>query len=105
MANSETLQDFESIRARLAEIVDAVSDDDLPLDDALDLYEEAVTLGMRVSEVLEDGIVVNDSALDQATDAAGEDGAQAATPDAAPADASAPEAAPASPSSETSAAE
>ena len=65
MENSGNLQDFEAIKARLEEIVDAVSDDSIPLDDALDLYEEAVTLGMRVSEVLEDGITVDEAALDE----------------------------------------
>lgn len=49
-------QDFESVKARLDEIVQAVSDDNLPLDDALALYEEAVTLGLRVSDLLEEGI-------------------------------------------------
>ena len=61
MANSaRDLQDFETVQARLDQIVKAVADDDLPLDDALDLYEEAVALGMRASELLEDGIAVDD---------------------------------------------
>lgn len=82
MQNNGVPQDFEAIKARLDEIVDAVNDDSIPLDDALDLYEEAVALGMRVSEVLEEGIKVDDAALDDPADAAG-----AAT--AAPADAQA----------------
>lgn len=41
-ANTES---FEEVKKRLDEIVDAVADDDLPLDDALKLYEEAVQLG------------------------------------------------------------
>lgn len=49
-------QDFESVKARLDEIVKAVSDDELPLDDALELYEEAVSLGLRVSDLLEEGV-------------------------------------------------
>ena len=48
MANDH-LQDFEAIKMRLEEIVEAVSDESIPLDDALDLYEEAVELGMRVA--------------------------------------------------------
>ena len=64
MATNDHLQDFEAIKARLEEIVEAVSDEDIPLDDALDLYEEAVELGMRVSDVLEDGIEINETALD-----------------------------------------
>lgn len=47
---------FESVKARLDEIVDAVNDDNLPLDDALALYEEAVGLGLRASDLLEEGI-------------------------------------------------
>ena len=63
MANDH-LQDFEAIKMRLEEIVEAVSDESIPLDDALDLYEEAVELGMRVSDVLEDDIVVDEGALE-----------------------------------------
>ena len=62
MANDH-LQDFEAIKTRLEEIVEAVSDESIPLDDALDLYEEAVELGMRVSDVLEDDIEVDEAAL------------------------------------------
>ena len=63
MANDHP-QDFEAIKTRLEEIVEAVSDESIPLDDALDLYEEAVELGMRVSDVLEDDIVVDEGALE-----------------------------------------
>lgn len=63
MANNDHLQDFEAIKTRLEEIVEAVSDESIPLDDALDLYEEAVELGMRVSDVLEDDIEVDEAAL------------------------------------------
>ena len=56
-------QDFESAKARLEEIVNAVSDESLPLDDALDLFEEAVALGLKVSDFVEDGIVVDDEAV------------------------------------------
>ena len=62
MANDH-LQDFEAIKMRLEEIVEAVSDESIPLDDALDLYEEAVELVMRVSDVLEDDIEVDEAAL------------------------------------------
>ena len=64
MANNDHLQDFEAIKTRLEEIVEAVNDESIPLDDALDLYEEAVELGMRVSDVLEDGIEVDKAALE-----------------------------------------
>ena len=51
-------RDFETTKARLAEIADAVSDENLSLDDALDLFEEAVALGLQASDLLETGIVV-----------------------------------------------
>lgn len=47
---------FEAVKGRLDDIVDAVSDENLPLDDALSLYEEAVALGLRASDLLEQGI-------------------------------------------------
>ena len=65
MTSNGPLEDFEAIKLRLEEIVTAVSDESIPLDDALDLYEEAVDLGMRISDVLEDGIEVDEEALDQ----------------------------------------
>ena len=52
----ESYESFESVKGRLTEIVDAVSNDDLPLDQALSLYEEAVGLGLRASDLLEQGI-------------------------------------------------
>ena len=59
MANKASeYTDFASVKQRLDEIVQAVSDDEMPLDEALDLYEEAVALGMRASDLLEEGIVL-----------------------------------------------
>ena len=49
------------ILGRIAKIVDAVSDDELALDDALALYEEAVGLGLRASDLLEDNIETQQS--------------------------------------------
>ena len=64
MPNSaRDMQSFEDVQARLDQIVAAVADEDLPLDQALDLYEEAVSLGMRASDLLEDGIEVDEEAL------------------------------------------
>ena len=54
MANESELS-FDDIKGRLDEIVEAVSADDMSLDEALDLYEEAVNLGMRASELIEEG--------------------------------------------------
>lgn len=62
MDNTEQLQDFAAVKARLEEIVEAVSDDDLALDDALDLYEEAINLGLRVSDLLEESISADEMA-------------------------------------------
>ena len=57
MANSTSeYPDFESVKTRLDQIVEAVSADDIPFDQALDLYEEAVALGMRASDLLEEGL-------------------------------------------------
>ena len=53
-------RDFETTKARLAEIADAVSDENLSLDDALDLFEEAVALGLQASDLLETDIDVED---------------------------------------------
>lgn len=47
---------FEDIKTRLDEIVSLVSDDSLPLDEALDLYEEAVGIGLQASRIMEEGI-------------------------------------------------
>ena len=52
----ESYDSFEAVKVRLDEIVDAVSDEGLALDDALALYEEAVGLGLRASDLLEDNI-------------------------------------------------
>lgn len=48
--------EFASVKARLDEIVEAVSAQDISLDDALELYEEAVKLGMKASGLLEEKI-------------------------------------------------
>lgn len=48
--------EFGEVKARLDEIVEAVSAEDISLDDALELYEEAVKLGMKASSLLEESI-------------------------------------------------
>ena len=52
----ESYGSFEELKGRLDGIVEAVNDKDLPLDQALSLYEEAVGLGLRASDLLEQGI-------------------------------------------------
>lgn len=44
---------FTQIRDRLDEIATQVRGDDMTLDAALDLYDEAVKLGMKATELLE----------------------------------------------------
>lgn len=56
--------DFESLKMRLDEIVELVSDDTLPLDDALKLYEEAVGIGLQASSLLEEDIAEHNAAYD-----------------------------------------
>lgn len=77
-----TCESFDELKTRLEEIVQAVSDETLPLDAALDLYEEAVSLGMRASDFLEDGITLDEEpAAEEAKErleAAGETAGEAA---------------------------
>lgn len=66
MAANEANPSFEDVKARLDEIVDAVGDENISLDAALDLYEEAVKLGMQASTLLEEGIAAQEDAAEQA---------------------------------------
>ncbi len=50
-------QDFASIKSKLDSIVESVSDENLSLDAALDLYEEAVSLGLQASNLLEEEVL------------------------------------------------
>ncbi|MBC2888717.1 exodeoxyribonuclease VII small subunit [Gordonibacter massiliensis (ex Traore et al. 2017)] len=52
----ESYVTFDQVKTRLDEIVDAVGSEEMPLDEALSLYEEAVGLGLRASELLEEDI-------------------------------------------------
>lgn len=51
--DDQTRRSFADIRDRLEEIASRVRSDDVPLDDALDFYDEAVKLGMKATELLE----------------------------------------------------
>ena len=53
MTKPKEYQSFGEIKERLDQIVEAVSDDTMPLDDALSLYEEAVKLGLRAKSLIE----------------------------------------------------
>jgi len=96
MSNDQQPLDFKSVKSRIAEIAEEVDDDSLSLDAALDLYEEAVALGLKASDLLEVGITPEDEA-----EAAGAD--DAALPSGEAAAAKADDAA--LPSDETTAAE
>jgi len=62
---------FGQINDRLKEIIDQVSDETIPLDNALDLFEEAVKLGVQASSLLEEDIVSRDATAEaDAVDAA-----------------------------------
>lgn len=74
----ESYASFDQVKARLDEIVDAVGSSEMPLDEALSLYEEAVGLGLRASELLEENIEARDA--EAGAGAAGE--TEAAGPDA-----------------------
>lgn len=47
-------ESFAAVKSRLEEIVEVVTDESTSLDDALELYEEAVKLSMKASQVLEE---------------------------------------------------
>lgn len=57
----EQTTEFGTIKARLEEIAKAVENEELPLDDILDLYEEAVKLGLKASDLLEVGITAEET--------------------------------------------
>lgn len=84
MEPTEQPTEFEKAKTRLEEIARAVDDENLSLDEALDLYEEAVKLGLQASNLLDIGIVVEEEPAEGEAAAEGEGAA---------ADASAPEAA------------
>lgn len=58
MDSAAEMHDFEAVKARLEEIANAVGDENMPLDEALDLFEEAVSLGLKVGDLVEEGISV-----------------------------------------------
>lgn len=60
--------DFSSVKARLDEIVDEISQEGVSLDDALALYEEAVKLGLAACDLSEADIMPPDGDADLAVD-------------------------------------
>ncbi len=67
----EAPQSFEDIKLRLDQIVAAVSDEELPLEEALSLYEEAVGIGLAASRLVEEGIAAQTEAAQGASDNGG----------------------------------
>jgi exodeoxyribonuclease VII small subunit len=52
--NADEIRTFAEARERLEEIVGLVRDKDLPLEKSLDLFEEAIKLGNRCSDLIDD---------------------------------------------------
>lgn len=77
---SRSYDTFDEVKQRLDEIVEAVGDDSLPLDEALALYEEAASLGLRASDLLEENIEAY-NAQDEAPSTAEAGGADDAAAD------------------------
>ena len=65
-------QSFEDMKLRLDQIVAAVSDEDLPLEEALGLYEEAVGIGLAASRIMEEGIAAQDDAAQASSNDGGD---------------------------------
>lgn len=79
---------FEDVHERLSQIVDEVSAEDISLDDALKLYEEAVKLGLSACDLSEQDLEAH---LAAAEGTEGAEGAEAPADSAeAPADPEAP---------------
>ena len=72
---------YAEIKARLDEIVEVANDDSLPIDDALELYEEAVKLGLAASNLIEQDIEARDAVgeIAESADAGDESGFVAQT--------------------------
>ncbi len=55
--SDEHVSDFPQIKARLDDIAESVNDESLSLDEVLKLYEEAVSLGLEASSLLEQEVL------------------------------------------------
>ena len=49
-------ENFDDIKGRLQQIKQEVAAEDISLDDSLKLYEEAVNLGMKATEVVDSNV-------------------------------------------------
>lgn len=96
MPEHETTASFDAVKERLERIAEEVAQEDIPLDEALALYEEAVLLGLSACDLSEADL----AQADAAAAADGEDGAASQAPEGASdgeADDAPPAAAPAVP--------
>lgn len=53
------LKEYEKIEERLKEIEQKITTENLDMDESLELYEEAVDLGMKASQTIENNVLVN----------------------------------------------
>lgn len=51
--------EYEQIEGRLKDITKKIEREELDLDESLDLYEEAVNLGMKASATIEHNVLAN----------------------------------------------
>ena len=56
------LIEYEQIEGRLKEIEKKITTENLDMDESLELYEEAVNLGMKASQTIENNVLVNNDA-------------------------------------------
>ena len=56
------LKEYKKIEGRLKEIEQKVTTENLDMDESLELYEEAVKLGMKASQTIENNVLVDTSA-------------------------------------------
>ena len=82
---ADEIMGYADIKERIADITAAVADDGLTLDEALDLYEEAVDLGSKASAAINDAITVSNEQAhaDDADEAAADEAAADVVTDAA----------------------
>ena len=71
---------FEDVHERLSEIVDEVSAEDISLDDALKLYEEAVKLGLSACDLSEQDLDAFLATEEEGESSSAEEGGASATP-------------------------
>ncbi len=78
---SDSAQSFVDLKNRLDEIVETVADDTLPLEEVLDLYEEAVGIGLTASRIMEEGISAHDAEAEAKIDQSAAHGLDEVLPD------------------------